>query len=251
MTNDRVFSDDDLSCYLDGETSGPLTDAIRAAVLSDPKLEARLEELTAGQQRFAQIMEAALTSAPDMPTLPPAIQYRAPPVWPVALASAAAGAFAVLGVSWFSLSTPEQPGWHDVVANYQSLYVTQTLELVNQSPQDNLAELDRLSETIGFDLTNLPQIEGLSYKRSQELGFKGRPLAQLTFLTADGGPVALCIIRTGKTDTPEIKAEMLSGMSAYSWTDDGYGLLLIGPPGDPALENAAEIFRKSLKTSAI
>ncbi len=99
---------------------------------------------------------------------------------------AGVGVIAAIGVTWSTWQTQEE-GWRDVVANYQSLYVTETLAQVDQQR----ADLKRLSGALGIDLTALPEVEGLSFKRAQQLGFNGRPLAQLTFLTAEGGPVAL------------------------------------------------------------
>ena len=97
----------------------------------------------------------------------------------------------------------------------------------------------------------MPEVAGLSYKRAQQLGFNGKPLAQLTFLAADGGPVALCIIRTDGETTDAIHAEVLSGLDTYSWTDNGYGILLVGPEGQDGLGSAAEAFRAALKNRPV
>ena len=79
-----------------------------------------------------------------------------------------------------------------------------------------------------IDLSTLKQIEGLDYKRVQILGFDGQPLAQLTFLSKVGAPVALCIIRKQGDGNTDIHLAELQGMSAASWSRDGYDYLLIG-----------------------
>ena len=248
MTDRPGFSDQDLSAYLDDEAPAELSAAIRSALQSDPALRARLEELQAGQEAFVTAMEEVLQSAPTMPELPRAVTHSQR-VWPLGLAGVAAGAALALGLGWSGIVAPD-PGWRDVVANYQSLYVTETLAPVALTPQEQQADLQRVSEGLGLDLSALPQVAGLTYKRAQQLGYKGQPLAQLTFLTAEGGPVALCILRTGSETSPGITAEVLSGLDTYSWSEDGFGILLVGPRGETGLENAAKIFRAALKKTA-
>lgn len=250
MSESAGFSDQDLSAYLDGEAADDVSDAIGAALSGDPGLRARLDEMRAGQDAFAEAMATALSAAPPMPDLPDPLSQRGTRVWPVGLAGVAAGAVLALGAGWSLWHTPD-PGWRDVVANYQSLYVTETLAPLERTPEAQQADLQRLSAGLGIDLTGLPEISGLSFKRGQQLGFNGKPLAQLTFLAADGGPVALCILRNGAATSPGITAEVLSGLDTYSWTEDGFGILLLGPQGTDGLENAAETLRKALKNTSV
>ena len=249
MTERTGFSDQELSAYLDGEAPEDVSGAIEEALPGDPALRTRLERLRAAQDGFVAAMEAALAAAPDMPELPQPLAQKTAGAWPYGLAGVAAGAVLALGLGWNVWHRPD-PGWRDVVANYQSLYVTETLAPIEQTPEARQADLQRLSAGLGIDLTGLPEISGLSFKRAQQLGFKGKPLAQLTFLTADGGPVALCILRNGAETSPGITAEVLSGLDTYSWTEDGFGVLLVGPKGSDGLENAAEILRDALKNTS-
>lgn len=250
MTERTGFSDQDLSAYLDDEAPADVAAAIEGALPDDPGLRARLDALRAAQDSFTVAMEAALASAPEMPDMPEPVAQTTASAWPFGLAGVAAGAVLALGVGWNIWHTPD-PGWRDVIANYQSLYVTETLAPIDPTPEVQQAELQRLSAGVGIDLTGLPEISGLSFKRAQQLGFKGKPLAQLTFLAADGGPVALCILRNGAETSPGITAEVLSGLDTYSWTEDGFGILLVGPKGTEGLKNAAEILRDALKNTSV
>lgn len=250
MTDKHVFSDQDLSAFLDGEADEAVSQAITEATATDAAVQARLDELRAGEAAFAAAMQSALSAAPEMPDLPVVTPKPANFPWRAGLSGVAIGAIAAIGLTWSNWQQPEM-GWKDVVANYQSLYVTETLAQVDQPMVEQQADLRRLSETLGIDLTALPQVEGLSFKRAQQLGFNGRPLAQLTFLTADGGPVALCILQTNGESSDQIAASVLRGMDTYNWTDNGYGVLLIGPKGDTSLENAAESFRNALKDASV
>ncbi len=250
MTDRRDFTDLDLSCYLDGEAAPDLTAALNAALKTDAKLQTRLDTLRAAQKPYDAALGAALNLAPDMPTLPPA-QPSTPPRaansnWKIGLAGVAVGAIAALGLTWATTPAPQKPRWIDDVALYQSLYVAETLALIHTPPQENQAQLTQISQTLGFDITNLPPVAGLTLKRVQQLGYDGKPLAQLSFVNAAGNPVALCVFRTNAPDTKTIKPQILRGLSAFTWTKDGYGLLLIGPPDDPGLKDAAKTFRQAL-----
>jgi anti-sigma factor RsiW len=248
MTTRRDFSDQDLSCYLDGEADPALVSDIEAALAEDAALQARLNALRAGQQRFTQALDAALELAPDMPAIPlhPANANRAVSNLKAGLAGIAIGALAALGLTYALAPDAQKSDWINDVAVYQSLYVAETLAAVNLTPQENQAKLAQISRALGFDLTHLPQVSGLTLKRAQQLGYNGRPLAQVTFVNAAGSPVALCVTRTNAPDSTKIRFEMVQGLRAYIWNKNGFGLLLIGPPDDPELEKAAEIYRATL-----
>ena len=248
MTDARHFTDEDLGRFLDGEADAELTHAIRTAMKADEELSSQVAALQGARDQFAAAFEPLLSLAPEPPTLPEMPQQGVP-AWATGLAGMAAGIVLALGAVW-SLTDRSGPNWRDVVANYQSLYVTETLAQVNDTPEQSAQKLQELSKVLGLDLTQLPEVEGLTYRRAQQLGFKGKPLAQLTFLTKDGGPVALCILRTTKADSDAILAETLDGLAAYSWISGGYGILLIGPTQDQDLKDAEKVFRAALGQTA-
>lgn len=241
---ERAFSDEDLALFLDGEASDALTREIEIALAQDASLAAELDSMRLAQATFVSAQDNLLSLSPAMPELPRRKAETSALV--PAFVGLAAGLVIAATVSW-SLFTKPEPGWREVVANYQSLYVTETLSGVAEAQSVSEAKLTELSEVLGIDLTNLPEVDGLAYRRAQQLGYKGAPLAQLTFLTTNGGPVALCILRTGGADSGGIDADTLEGMAAYSWVDNGFGVLLIGPLGDSTLSEAAHTFRAALK----
>lgn len=239
----RAFSAEDISRFLDGEASDALTREIETALIHDADLAVELNDLRAAQSSFIKAQEDLLSLAPAIPDLPQPTPQRTA-LFP-AFAGLAAGLAIAAIASWSLLKEPD-PDWRAVVANYQSLYVTETLSGVTEPQNVSVAKLAELSEVLGLDLTNLPEVEGLAYRRAQQLGYKGIPLAQLTFLTDGGGPVALCILRTDEVDSNGIEAQTLEGMAAFSWVTNGFGVLLIGPQGDSTLLNAAETFKDAL-----
>ncbi|MEO0370211.1 MAG: hypothetical protein AAF231_02035 [Pseudomonadota bacterium] len=247
----RSFTDEDLTAYLDGEASAALTHDIEKQLEDDPALAAELQALRAAEAAFTADQDALLSLAPSMPALP--ATPRTTPAWITALGGMAAGLVIAAGFTWSLMSgqgSGQDPDWRAVVANYQSLYVTETLAGVAEPQSVSEAKLAELSGVLGLDLTDLPKVDGLNYRRAQQLGYQGTPLAQLTFLTEDGGPVALCILQVGGPDSDGVETQVLDGLAAYSWVDNGYGVLLIGPLDDARLEGAAETFRNALKDPA-
>lgn len=243
MARNEKFSDDDLGLYLDGEADAELVASVETALATDADLSERLNALRATTANFTEIYKTVLDLAPNAPSY---LSHAEKPGRPVllALASMVAGAAVMFG--GLTLWQPaEQPGWRAVVANYQSLYVAETLTGAMPDPAQQEVLLAQLAKKLGFGLDDLPEIDGLTFVRAQELGFNGKPLAQLTFLTAQNQPVALCIIKTGKETTNTIEPEELFGLSTYSWTQDGYGILLIGPNENRGLQDAAEQFRRT------
>jgi anti-sigma factor RsiW len=236
-----MADDDALTAYLDGELDEPVRAALEARMLAEPALKSRLEQLARGGRPFGAAYAALLAAAPqDRLTagLNAAIAgHRAHAErrnWQrVAMAIAAAlvifvagGATGYLVLPQFNPPTP-LPGWRQVVAEYQGLMTTDTLEAIPDDPNAVAAELAAAGGKLAVDLTAdklaLPDAE---LKRAEILEFRGKPLVQLAYL-ADAEPVALCIIANGQPNKAT-DFEMREGFNIVFWTDDGRGYMLIG-----------------------
>jgi len=231
MSQDDHISDETLTGYLDGALEDADMDRVAAALDRDPALCARLEAL---DMDFGEIRAAFDTMLPEAPkdlVLPPAAQPR-----PALLATAACALLAVgagLGASFNASSA--QDGWHDYVAAYQALYVEDTLTAVVQTDAQSAAQLQRVSAQLGRPLDRATDIPGFAYKRAQVLGFNGKPLIQMAYLTDTGVPMALCIIRSDEGET--LETMRLEGLEAASWSDGDFAYLLIG--GEDSAQIAA------------
>ncbi len=235
------FSDEDLTAYLDGEADETLTRAISETVQNDLALSERLNGLRISEAQIKAAYDVLLHDAPTMPDLPAPVHQRSF-AWRELAAGLAVGAF--LSAGFTASLRPKEPGWQDFVAAYQALYVTPTLAGVSTTNTDAQAQLTRVSQQLGLDLTRAPEGQKMTFKRAQVLGFEGRDLIQLAFLTDTGVPVALCIIATDTADTKPIQSKQLEGMEAVSWSEDGYGFLLIGGQDSDVILQAAEQFEK-------
>ena len=251
MNNSQEFSDEELTAFLDGEFEHTRAEEIRRALKNDSDVQARIDTLSLNKPKIDAAFDQLLNVAPSMPDLPDTAHHETS--IPVARCLKLIAVFsfvfllAGLGAGYFAGQTKDE-NWREFVATYQALYIHATLEGIDQKPDVAGIELDRVSQAIGkkVDLPSLVQQKQLDYKRAQILGFEGRPLMQLTFLTKLGEPIALCIIRSEMLENSKVVVSEMRGMQAASWARDGYEYLLIGGRDRALIKNAAVEFAKNL-----
>jgi anti-sigma factor RsiW len=250
MTDRFSFSDEDLTAFLDGEADAAMSDRISAALESDMALQDRLSALDIPRDALALAFDPVLASAPPMPPLPDVeVQAQAPRGWGMLAAGLGGGLAAGIALAMsLQLGAPEpsQPGWLQVVANYQALYVPETLSKGPVLSANAKAEqLANLSNILDVDLSNLTLVGDLELQRAQQLGFRGKPLAQLAYVLPDGTPVAICILQSGKPAS-DVKTSEIEGLAAVHWTTGQHGVLVIGGNDPNVLSQIAPIVQASI-----
>lgn len=269
MTLNAQFTDEQLTAYLDGEAADDLCAAIDVALETDETLGDRLVGLDIPMAELDAAFAGLLADAPAMPSLDAPGQMPDVPepanlnrgigwlggmgVFGTGIAAGVAMMlFVGTGTFTGTGTTPEPaaPGWKAVVASYQSLYTQQTVAGWTPTQEQAQTQLANVSQLVGADLTGLPAIEGLTFKRAQILGFNGKPLVQIAFARADGTPVALCIIAANSKEAKAMQAETLGGMAAASWNLDGRAYLLIGGDAQAATQSEADAFEAWAATVA-
>lgn len=226
------ISDQDLIAYLDGEADQARAQVIARALAEDPALAARAEAFEQPIHRLRGAMDAVLEDAPQMPNVAPRASMM--PLWGGA---AMAAAFALgLFVSPVLRGGPE---WIDQVANYQALYVSQTLSGAVQPEATTQAVLEHARVGMGLMMDTPPRIEGMTFKRAQILGLKGAPLLQLAYLRADGTPFALCVMPVGAR-AQAVKGDTLYDLAVAHWVQDGLGYVLIGGADTAGVKEMAQ-----------
>lgn len=222
----ETISNEDLTAYLDGELAEGERRRIEEAVAADADLAARLEALDVPVGAAKPLFDALLDSAPECPP----VQSAARPsrLFP---RMAAAGLLVLgigIGVVWSPLAKRDTPSdWKMAVANYQVLYVPETLAGGPADPEHAATDLARLSGTLGRDLSRAVSVEGLRFRRAQMLGLEAEPLVQIAYLGDDDVPFAICVT---PVDDPSYapRTEHLAGLAAAHWVADGFGFLVIG-----------------------
>lgn len=272
-------TDEDLVAYLDGMLEAELSDYVEREVKMDRGLNARLELLRHGMRPFDQAYDFILHDAPEKrlrqilklaidPPPPPVEEPKPAPVvsksqmkersrepWGGWRKLAAAGAFLAIFATGFTASrfvpmpgeqtqlakAPVVRGWRAAVAEYQSLFVKETLVNASEDPQAQSANLRSALSHVGLDLSVAKvSVEPMQFKRAEVLNFKGKPLVQMAYLLNGDAPVSFCIIK-GNKPAHGMKSEQREGLNIIHWRSKDFGFMIIGDvPG----KDLGEIARK-------
>ena len=242
------FSDEQLVAYLDDELDQPLRRSIEAALTRDPSLTQRLAALEIDRAAVCGVFDDVLGAAPhaDVPPLSSRPRERRADSRAWTRRGAVAAGVLVVALAGFGagyvLHRGPSADWRTAVADYQVLYTADTLAAVRLGRDEREEQLRRVSARVGFPVSaDSVVLPSLSYRRAQILGHRGTPLAQLAYVDARGGPVALCFLRTGEPDSAPAAAT-LRGLETVSWSRNGFGFLLIGQTSKRDLVAVAEAF---------
>lgn len=245
MTEQRIFTDEELTAYLDHEADAELRKAIDNGLSDDTALKDQLAALTIDRDQIEAAFDSLLDHAPTAVELPD-VKPRGGmnPILNKMAVAALVALIVGVGIGTKFSQDAKLAGWRGYVAAYHALYTEQTLASFDLSDSAAQDELSRASASIGKDISieTLRASDDLSFKRTQLLAFKGNPLLQLTFVTAAGEPVALCILKKPKLADSEPRSVILEGMPATSWSKDGYDFILIGGSDSKLIEKAAGVY---------
>lgn len=256
MNTQQTFSDEELTAYLDGEFEHCPKEAIEAALATDVGVQQRLAELDFDKMQFQSAMQDLLKQAPPMPNLNE-VTLSEPKAANDNLRFGGNGLIAaslgvlMLGIGalgGFLANQPDQETWQDYVAYYQVLYVEETLQYVDFEEANALEELTRVSNVLERELplAEMQNVSGLTYKRAQILGFNEKPLAQMTFLTEDGTPIALCIIKSQGNSDNDVSTTTLKSLATATWANDGYEFMVIGGEDHELVRSLATQFKNTI-----
>lgn len=140
---------------------------------------------------------------------------------------------------------PEKPDWITQVANYQRMYVRDTVQMVSADPVASKDVMNRLYEQnrIRLDIPDMSAL-GLQFKRVQRLSAGNRPVVQMVYLPQKGGPVALCVIpENGPDVAPHNK--LVASMETVSWRRNGLAYVLLSDSPSTQLPRAGEMLYES------
>jgi anti-sigma factor RsiW len=256
-------TDADLVAYLDGELDEAARQAIAARLGDDAALRARLDRLKLDTAELGQAFGILLAGAPSdrLATILSRAEATASAARPASAGSnwspmriAAAILIFLIGAAagYFGprvLPGAEAPdesevaedasaGWRQVVAEYLLLYTPDTLASIPDDAALRAEELSTVASKLAVDVT--PEnvaLPDLALKRAQLFEFKGKPLAQIAYLSKEG-PIAFCIIANGKPDAAPAYEERL-GENIVFWTKGGRGFMVIGKAPRDKIEAVA------------
>jgi anti-sigma factor RsiW len=232
--------DDDaqLVAFIDRQLDENARSALEARLARDALLRERLARLQEGGRPFAPAFQALLDAAP-VERLQAALggDQRGEAARPqrLRLSRLAVAAAAILlfclgilvgryGPGRFG-DDPRREDWREAVAEYMSLYTSDTFAAEPPAHDDDLAAL---GAKIGLDLSvERVGLANLQFKDGEIFAYDGAPLVQLAYLDPASGPVLFCIIRNSESDAP-MAAGRRDGFAVASWARGGRGYMLIG-----------------------
>ena len=222
------ITDEDITAWLDGELSEAKSREIEQRVEADAALAARVAFLKLDLAHLRSAFDSPAALAPPPPAL---ITHRSARRRGLFLGTALAASIALaFGLGVMMTGPPTIGDWKTEVAHYQILYVPETLQNLIPDQEQLQNEFARAEANLGWALNkeNLGQIEGLTLRRVQVLGFRGKPLIQVAYTDSDDTPIAFCIMVNDSGETLEPSAGTLLGLGSEAWQDAQGRYLVIG-----------------------
>ena len=156
------------------------------------------------------------------------------------------------GVAWLTRRpSPTQesiPRWVDAIAQYQSLYVRETVTGgATQSTSQAQTIVRAFTQSVQLPDFMIPDLSshGLSFQRAQRLNFESIPLLQIVYLPTNGSPLALCampakllnLANTFAIGQPKQTAS--HGMSSSYWQQSGLAWVMVADWSPDKLQSLA------------
>lgn len=255
------WSDEAIVAWLDGEMREDERRAFEQQLNNDAALAARVEPLMQSNQPWQQAFAPLLEEAPvdrmqaKLNVLlhqPVNVKPQAKGVSRRSLIAASLSFLAVGVLAGRFIRPGEQklsgePEIRDLIAQYMSLYSAETLADINVTPQALQNGLNRMQQDIGLRLqqgeVELPEAE---LKSVRMLRYDSTSIAQMAYLHASYGPMALCISRSKAEDSPTLKHEVRRGLNLVWWRSKGYEYVLIGRNPQQDLQQSGELLQRQL-----
>lgn len=247
--------------WLDGEMHASDAERFEVALGRDEQLAARTEMLRVGQTDIACAFASLLKEAPQSRLEAQLANVLAQPQATAAKATgvsrraliAASLSFLVIGsgLGYFARYATGAPGEsekiRDLEAQYMSLYSAETLLDADSSPSALQRGLTRTAQDIGL-LVNEQQLvlSEAELKMVRMLRYDSTSIAQIAWMHADYGPMALCISPDGQPASTELNHEQRHKINLVWWHSGRYQFVLIGRNPASQLEQNALTLQAAL-----
>lgn len=144
----------------------------------------------------------------------------------------------------------EQPTWTKQVAGYYNLYARQPRRHLVEVRAD---ESDHIEKWLGEQLGRaapIPDLSeaGMDFQGARLLAINGMPVAQLTYLDAEGEPLAFCFMRNRKGVEKELELSSQDELHLVDWSDQAYQYVVVGSTTFATLEALAQGLGESYRS---
>jgi anti-sigma factor RsiW len=245
-----------LTGLIDGELDSASKSALEQRLAAEAPLRVHLAALKSAGMPFPAAFAALLDEAPlarmkaklaGLDEARPAAARRAFGAYAKALAATLVVAAFASGYSLGryapqdrlerEIAGQSREDWQDAVAEYASLYTSETFAKAPTDAPTQIVELQTLGAKLGVDLSaERTKVDDLSFKAAFLLTYDGAALGQLAYTGPDGAPVLFCVIADARPDATATN-ETRKGFALTSWARDGRGYMVIARR--PAVQVAA------------
>lgn len=245
------YNDEAIVAWIDGEMCHADAQKFEEQLRRDERLSGRTAELMKSNADYPgafaamlddaplEKMQARLAELPDpKPATPAGVSRRALIAASVSFLVVGSG----VGYGLRPAFAPSDENAHirDLEAQYMSLYSVETLLDMDSAPHVLQRGLERAAQDIGLQLQASQLIlHGAELKMVRMLRYETTSIAQIAWINADYGPMALCISPTEQTMTAT-QQEQRHDMNLVWWQKAGYQFVLIGRNPLPQLRGSAE-----------
>lgn len=118
--------------------------------------------------------------------------------------------------------------WAKRVADYQSLYVPNTVKTNSNALKSAEELLAGITLETGIQ-TGIPDLssQGYQFARAQELGFEGDTLVQLVYVKEGKVPLAFCYMAANSTASLSPNLMQISGLGVAHWRESGQRFVIV------------------------
>ena len=252
------YQDDAIVAWLDGEMSEADAQQFESQLAQDEQLASRTEALKQDRADFTEAVAPLLHEAPEarmQARLNELLAYSPRSSAGVSRRSLIAASLSFLviggGLGYFArplaLARNESEKIRDLEAQYMSLYSAETLLDADSSPTALQRGLARTAQDIGLNVKVAQlALNGAELKMVRMLRYDSTSIAQIAWMDAEYGPMALCISPERHAQTRALTPENRHDMHLVWWQQRGYQFVLIGRNPPPQLSLHAQALHAAL-----
>lgn len=251
------YEDDAIVAWLDGEMSEADAQQFASQLTHDEQLASRTGALRQNREDFAHAFAPLLDEAPEARMQARLNDLLASPRSSAGVSRrsliAASLSFLVIGSGLGYFARPlagvrdESEKIRDLEAQYMSLYSAETLLDADSSPTALQRGLARTAQDIGLSVKVVQlALTGAELKMVRMLRYDSTSIAQIAWMDAEYGPLALCISPERHAETRALTPENRHDMHLVWWQQRGYQFVLIGRNPPPQLSQHAQSLHAAL-----
>jgi anti-sigma factor RsiW len=251
------YQDDAIVAWLDGEMSEADAQRFESQLAQDEQLASRTEALKQDRADFAGAFAPLLNEAPEARMQARLNELLASPRASTGVSRrsliAASLSFLVIGSGFGYFARPlavardESEKIRDLEAQYMSLYSAETLLDADSSPTALQRGLARTAQDIGLSVKVAQLVlTGAELKMVRMLRYDSTSIAQIAWMDAEYGPMALCISPERHAQTRALTPENRHDMHLVWWQQRGYQFVLIGRNPPQQLSQHAQALHAAL-----